>query len=262
MLGKETFKGNDGRDIRLDQFASLSPANGPSVIREREGRPFSVVTANITSRDLEQVSAQVKDLVDHLVLSSGIQYSINGIPAQADQMIYDMSIALSVSALLVLFILSILFRGWRAPLSVLLCIPLAFIGSVLGMLVSGGEWNLASLVGLLMLSGIVVTNGIVLVDKIERNLSAGISPKEAILQGTSTRVRPVLMTAVTTILTLLPLCFSASTDTVVSRSLGIVVVCGMISSTLISLLAIPILYELLHSHKAARHASAEVKKPA
>jgi multidrug efflux pump subunit AcrB len=117
------------------------------------------------------------------------------------------------------------------------------------MLVSGGEWNLASLVGLLMLSGIVATNGIVLVDKIERNLASGMIPHEAILQGTASRVRPVLMTAVTTILTLFPLCFSGSSDTVVSQSLGIVVVCGMISSTAISLLAIPILYEWMHSQR-------------
>jgi multidrug efflux pump subunit AcrB len=249
LLGKETFKGKDGRDIRMDELASLSPGNGPTVIREREGRPFTVVTANITSRDVEKVTGQVKETIDHLVLPSGVQYSINGISAQVNQMMLEMGLALSVSTVLVLFILSIVFRGWRAPLTVLFCIPLAFIGSIIGMLLSGGEWNLASLVGLLMLSGIVATNGIVLVDKIERNLASGMIPNEAILQGTASRVRPVLMTAVTTILTLFPLCFSGSSDTVVSQSLGIVVVCGMISSTAISLLAIPILYEWMHSHR-------------
>jgi multidrug efflux pump subunit AcrB len=164
-------------------------------------------------------------------------------------MIYEMGIALSVSVLLVLFILSIVFQGWRAPLTVLLCIPLAFIGSISGMLIWGGEWNLASLVGLLMLTGIVATNGIVLVHRIERNLTSGMSPKLAIMQGTASRVRPVLMTAVTTILTLLPLCFWGSNDTVVSQSLGIVVVCGMISSTMISLLVIPILYDWIHGRR-------------
>jgi multidrug efflux pump subunit AcrB len=246
LLGKETFRGKDGRDVRLDELASLTPGNGPTVIREHDGRPFSVITANITSRNVEKVSGQIKDIIAHLVLPSGVQYSINGISAQVDQMIYEMGIALSVSVLLVLFILSIVFRGWRAPLTVLLCIPLAFIGSIIGMLFWGGEWNLASLVGLLMLSGIVATNGIVLVHKIERNLSNGMNPKLAIMSGTASRVRPVLMTAMTTILTLLPLCFSGSNDTVVSQSLGIVVVCGLISSTIISLLVIPILYEWIH----------------
>lgn len=249
QLGKETFNGKDGRAVGLIELASLSPVNEPSVIREREGRPFSTVTANITSRDVEKVSGQVTDMVGQLVLPAGVQYRVNGISAQVDQMIYEMGVALSVSVLLVLFILSFVFKGWRAPLTVLFCIPLAYIGSIAGMLVSGGEWNLASLVGLLMLSGIAATNGIVLVDKIERNLASGMNPKEAILNGTASRVRPVLTTASTTILTLLPLCFAGSGDTVVSQSLGIVVVFGMISSTFISLLMIPIVYEWMHSRR-------------
>jgi multidrug efflux pump subunit AcrB len=104
-----------------------------------------------------------------------------------------------------------------------------------------------------MLSGIVVTNGIVLVDKIERNLASGMDPQKAILQGTASRVRPVLMTAVTTILTLLPLSFSSSGDTIISQTLGIVVVCGMISSTMISLLLIPVIYEFLHRKQYVLH---------
>jgi multidrug efflux pump subunit AcrB len=96
-----------------------------------------------------------------------------------------------------------------------------------------------------MLTGIVVTNGIVLVDKIERNLSDGMDAKQAILLGTSSRVRPVLMTAGTTILTLLPLAFSGNGNTIISKTLGVVVVGGMISSTLISLVVIPIMYDWL-----------------
>ncbi|SFI42475.1 Multidrug efflux pump subunit AcrB [Paenibacillus sp. UNC496MF] len=249
LLGKEAFKGKDGRNVPMMELASLTPINGQSVIREREGRPISVVTANVTSRDVEKVAGQVSDTVDQLALPPGVHYSINGITAQVEQMIVEMGIALSVSILLVLLILSIVFRGLRAPLTVLVCMPLALIGSVIGMLMTGGEWNLAALVGLLMLSGIVTTNGIVLVDKIERNLETGMKPKEAILRGTASRVRPVLMTAVSTVLTLFPLCLSNSGDTVVSQTLGIVVVCGMISSTLISLLVIPILYEWIHDRR-------------
>jgi multidrug efflux pump subunit AcrB len=107
------------------------------------------------------------------------------------------------------------------------------------------EWNLAALIGVLMLSGIVVTNGIVLVDKIERYRAEGMEMKQAILFGTSTRVRPVLMTAGSTILTLLPLAIFRSDNVIISQTLGIVVVGGMISSTIICLLVIPIMYEWL-----------------
>jgi len=162
-----------------------------------------------------------------------------------------MSLALALSFLLVLMIVSAVFRGWQAPIAVLICIPMALIGSVWSMTIFQLEWNLAALIGLLMLTGIVVTNGIVLVDKIERNLTEGMETKQAILLGTATRVRPVLMTAGTTILTLLPLAFSNNGNTLVSQTLGIVVIGGMISSTLICLVVIPIIYEWL-SGKATK----------
>ncbi|MBT2654713.1 efflux RND transporter permease subunit [Bacillus sp. ISL-18] len=244
LMGGETFLTNQGQKVTLDQLASLKPV-GSSVIQEKDGKPYAVVTANIISRDIGKVTKQVKSTLGKIPLPEGIEYSFAGAPQQVYEMIYEMAIALFFSILLVLLIISAVFRGWRAPLAVLVCIPLAFIGSVIAMIFFRLEWNLAALVGLMMLTGIVVTNGIVLVDKIERNLSEGLELNLAILSGTATRVRPVLMTAVTTILTVLPLAVSGKGDTIISQTLGIVVVGGMISSTLICLLIIPIVYKWL-----------------
>ncbi|MFP5111701.1 efflux RND transporter permease subunit [Bacillaceae bacterium C204] len=249
LMGGETFQTNERQNVTLDQLAVLEPT-GSSVIQEKGGQPYAVITANIISSDIGQVTKQVKSALGKIPLPEGIHYSFAGAPQQVYEMIYEMAIALFFSVLLVLLIISSVFRGWRAPFSVLICIPLAFIGSVIGMYIFRLEWNLAALVGLMMLTGIVVTNGIVLVDKIERNLSEGMGPKAAILSGTATRVRPVLMTAGTTILTLLPLAVSNSGDTIISQTLGVVVVGGMISSTLICLLVIPIMYDWL-TRKAA-----------
>ncbi|MGG1675564.1 efflux RND transporter permease subunit [Neobacillus sp. NRS-1170] len=242
LMGGETFLDKDGKNVTLDQLAVLEPT-GSSVIQEKDGQPYAVITANIISNDIGKVSKQVKTALGKIPLPEGIEYSFAGAPQQVYEMIYEMALALFFSILHVLIIISSVFRGWRAPITVLLCIPLAFIGSVIGMFIFQLEWNLAALVGLLMLTGIVVTNGIVLVDKIERNLRDGLEPKLAIMSGTATRVRPVLMTAGTTVLTLLPLAVSGKADTIVSQTLGVVVVGGMISSTLICLLVIPIMYE-------------------
>jgi multidrug efflux pump subunit AcrB len=244
LMGGETFLSKQGEKVTLDQLAALKPV-GSSVIQEKDGKPYAVITANIISRDIGKVTKQVKNTLGKTPLPEGIEYSFAGAPEQVYEMIYEMAIALFFSILLVLLIISAVFRGWRAPLSVLVCIPLAFIGSVMAMIIFRLEWNLAALVGLMMLTGIVVTNGIVLVDKIERNLSDGLELNLAILSGTATRVRPVLMTAVTTILTVLPLAVSGKGDTVISQTLGVVVVGGMISSTLICLLIIPIVYKWL-----------------
>ncbi|MDP4103463.1 MAG: efflux RND transporter permease subunit [Bacillota bacterium] len=244
LMGEETFLNKEGQEVPLSQLAIVSPL-GSSVIQEKDGKPFAVVTANITSNDIGKVTKEVKKALSKMPLPEGVKYSFAGAPQQVYEMIFEMGIAIFFSILLVLLITSAVFRGWKAPLSVLLCIPLAFIGSVIGMYIFSLEWNLAALVGLMMLTGIVVTNGIVLVDKIERNRLAGMEVKQAILSGTATRVRPVLMTAGTTILTLLPLAFSKSDSTVISQTLGIVVIGGLISSTLICLIMIPIMYEWL-----------------
>ncbi|MFD0698770.1 efflux RND transporter permease subunit [Paenibacillus sp. GCM10027628] len=244
-LGNETFEGKEGAKYRLDQLVTVEPAADRTVLRNREGRPFDVVTANITSRDIERVSGEVEAQLKQLPLAPGVRYSINGISAQADEMIQGIARALAVAILLVLLIISCFFRGWRAPSAVLICIPFAYIGGIIGMMLFGKEWDMAAMIGFLMLSGIVVTNGIVLVDKIERNLRSGMPQEEAIMHGTISRVRPVLMTAITTILTLLPICIFGGRDAIVSQTLGLVVVSGMVSSTFSSLAFIPLTYKLL-----------------
>ncbi|PGM58203.1 efflux RND transporter permease subunit [Bacillus sp. AFS053548] len=247
-MGNESFINKEGRTFRLNQLVVAAPITDASVIQEKDGHPYAVITGNILSRDIGKVTKQVKSVLKNTPLPEGVNYSFAGAPEQVKEMIYEMAIALSFSILIVLSIISCVFRGWKAPLTVLVCIPLAFIGSVAGMLIFQLEWNLAALVGLLMLTGIVVTNGIVLVDKIERNRLAGHSLDEALLQGTLSRIRPILTTALTTILTLMPLALSSQTDTIISQTLGIVVIGGLVSSTLISLFMIPILYKWLHKN--------------
>lgn len=255
-LAAETFNGNNGEEVRFDQIAKVAKDDSPSTISERDGQPFSLVTAQITSNNISQVSNQVDKALRSIKLPKDVTYSLGGISEQVKQMIFDMSLAVTFSILLVLLITSSIFKGWRAPLSVLLSIPLALSGVVIALILFHGEWNLAALIGVLMLVGIVVTNGIVLIDKIERNRREGMLVKEAVLNGSLSRMRPILMTAAATILTLLPLAFSHSADTVISQTLGIVVIGGMVTSTINSFVVIPIIYEWLHKESPPKHVSA------
>ncbi|MGX9136076.1 efflux RND transporter permease subunit [Rummeliibacillus sp. JY-2-4R] len=243
-IGNETFKTKNGSKVSLAEIASIQTST-QTMISERDGSPFAAVTGNIITRDIGKVTKQVENTMESLDLPTGVDYSIGGISQQVKQMVMEMSLALALSLLLVLMIVSSVFRGWQAPIAVLVCIPMALIGSVWSMTIFRLEWNLAALIGLLMLTGIAVTNGIVLVDKIERNLAEGMETKQAILLGTASRVRPILMTAGTTILTLLPLALSNNGNTLVSQTLGIVVIGGMISSTVICLVVIPLFYAWL-----------------
>jgi Cation/multidrug efflux pump len=249
-LSAETFPSKEGQSVRLDQLATIEPSDAATSIQERDGQPFAVVTTQIVASNMSQVSKQAQSAMAHIELPQGVTYSLGGISQQVAQMIEEMVIAVTVSILLVLMIVSFVFKGIKAPLAVLVSIPLALIGIVISLYLIHGQWNLAALVGVLMLTGIVVTNGIVMVDKIERNRREGMGLREAVLQGSLSRVRPIFMTAGTTVLTLIPLAFSHGGDAVVSQTLGIVVIGGMITSTLNSFLAIPILYEWMQGSKA------------
>ncbi|MBO9596725.1 MAG: efflux RND transporter permease subunit [Cohnella sp.] len=242
----ETVTGDGGQAVPISQVASLSDNPAPTSIQERNGQPFATVLAQITSKDIGKVSHAVNKELKRTELPSGVSYSTGGISTQVARMILDMSLAIGFSLLLVLFITTTVFKGWRAPFAVLLSVPLALSGIVGALMLVGGEWDLAALIGALMLVGIVVTNGIVLVDRIERNRRAGMPMQAAIAEGTLSRVRPIVMTAATTILTLLPLALSSSADTVISSTLGVVVIGGLVTSTLNSLLVIPIFYGWLH----------------
>jgi multidrug efflux pump subunit AcrB len=245
-LSAERFTTADGGSVKLNQIAKISKDSTSSTISVRDGQPLSVVTAQITSKDISKVSGEVDNTLKDMKLSPGVTYSLGGISQQVKDMIFDMSVAVGFSILLVLLITSVMFKGWRSPFAVLLSIPLALSGVVIALALFGGEWNLAALIGVLMLVGIVVTNGIVLIDKIERNRKNGMDLNEAVMNGSLSRIRPILMTAAATILTLLPLALSHNGDTVISQTLGIVVIGGMITSTLNSFIIIPVIYQWLH----------------
>ncbi|MBB2482660.1 efflux RND transporter permease subunit [Bacillus sp. APMAM] len=241
QLGHLSFQNKNGETVKLQEFAKLN-VDSPTLTSEKDGQPIAVVTGNILTTDIGEVTKQIKDTINKVELPKGIQIEFGGIPQQVQQMIWSIGLAGVVSIILVLFIISCIFKGIRGPVAVLSSLPFALIGSVLFLFIFRQSWNLGALVGMVMLIGIVTTNGIVLVDRLERLREDGEPLKRFIIEGTASRVRPVLMTAATTILTLLPLAFSGQSDTLISQSLGLVVVGGMITSTLASLLVIPTVY--------------------
>ncbi|MBY9079305.1 efflux RND transporter permease subunit [Paenibacillus sp. HN-1] len=249
-LKAETVTGTNGATYRIDQLASVEQSTAVSMIQERDGEPFAVVSAQIISKDISGVSKAVNQALGQVQLPSGVMYSMGGISAQVTQMIVEIAIAVAVSVFLVLGITRVVFKAWKPALAVLISIPLALSGVVITLYAAGAQWNLAALIGILMLTGIVVTNGIVLIDQIERNRRSGLPLRESVMKGSLSRVRPILMTAATTILTLAPLALSKSSDSVVSQVLGLVVIGGMVTSTLNSFVIIPIIYEWMHAKRA------------
>jgi HAE1 family hydrophobic/amphiphilic exporter-1 len=158
----------------------------------------------------------------------------------------SMFIAIIVAIVIVFLIVILMMRSIRNPIIIMVSIPLAFIGSILALLISGYTLGVSAMMGLLMLVGIVLTNAIVLVTMVEQKRKEGLSIHEALLEGGRIRLRPILMTALTTILAMIPMAVIVSSGTMLSAELAIVVIGGMFSSTLLTLLVIPAIYSLVY----------------
>lgn len=241
QLGRLTFKDMNGHLVPLNQLAKLNVTlNAP--FSEKNGEPIAILTGNILTDQISGTTGQIKETIQKLNLPKGIKVEFGGIPQQVQQMIWSISFAGILSILLVMVIVTTIFKGFRSPVAVLSSLPFALIGSVSFLLIFRQSWNLGALAGLIMLIGIVSTNGIVLVDRLERIRTTNKALSQVILEGTASRVRPILMTAFATILTLLPLTFAAQNSTLISQSLGLVVVGGMITSTLTCIFITPTVY--------------------
>ncbi len=170
----------------------------------------------------------------------------SGVSADIADSFTKLGLAMLAAIAIVYLVLVITFGGALAPFAILFSLPFTVIGALVGLYVSGETVSLNAMIGMLMLIGIVVTNAIVLIDRVIHKEAEGLSTREALLEAGSTRLRPILMTAIATIGALLPLALGFEGGSqVISKGLGVTVIGGLISSTLLTLLIVPIVYEVL-----------------
>jgi len=233
--------------VYLDQVASISTGEGPiQITRENQVRKVSIL-ANIADRDLgsiiQDINKRLEVVEDNLPAGYRIEYG--GQYKEMRETFVIMSGAFILAALLVYMILASLFESFLYPFIIMFTIPLAFIGVVLALLISGKPINLPVLIGFVILGGIAVNNGIVLVDYINQLKSRGVEKKDAILQACAVRMRPVLITALTTIFGMLPMALSTSAGSELRAPMAITVVGGLTATTFLTLFIIPVIYSLI-----------------
>ncbi len=230
--------------IRLDQVATISQGEGPiQITRENQARNISVL-ANIVGRDLGSVAADIKEKLVPIEqdLLPGYFIEIGGQYEDMKEAIKIMVGAFALAVLLVYMIMASQFESFKHPFIIMFTIPLGFIGVVLALLISGKPIGLPVMIGFVMLAGISVNNGIVMVDYINQLKRRGIEKKEAILQACSVRLRPVLITALTTIMGMLPMALSTSQGSEMRAPMAITVVGGLVATTFLTLFVVPIIY--------------------
>jgi HAE1 family hydrophobic/amphiphilic exporter-1 len=169
---------------------------------------------------------------------------MGGVAEQMMEGFSEMFIAIGLAIVIVYIVLAVSFRSWLTPLLIMASLPLASIGAVAALLITGHALGMSAMMGILMLVGIVLTNAIVLLTFVEDRRKEGASTQDALIDAGRIRLRPILMTALTTMIALVPLSLGLGEGELIAAELGVVVIGGLFSSTLLTLLVIPVLYSL------------------
>jgi len=235
--------------VPLGQLADVSQANVQARITRIDGSPAATVSADITSGDTGATSTAVENLIQDLrdagEIPAAATVSLGGVTAQQREAFGGLFTAMAIAILLVYVTMVIAFNSIVSPFIILFSLPLATIGAFPLLLVTGRPLGISALIGFLMLIGIVVTNAIVLLDLVERLRADGHPTRDALIEGGRTRIRPILMTAIATILALVPLAAGFNEGSIIAAELGTVVIGGLTSSTFLTLIVIPAIYLLV-----------------
>lgn len=236
-----------GQIIRVNQVAQVERGSGPiQITRENQAREVKV-TANIAGRDLGSVIKDIKSRLKDLetTLPQGYFIEYGGQYEEMQDAFMIMAGAFLLAILLVYMIMASQFESFLHPFVIMFTVPLSLIGVILALLIAGKPVSLPVLIGFVMLAGIAVNNGIVMVDYINQLKRRGVEAKEAILQGCAVRLRPVLITALTTILGMLPMAISTSEGASFRAPMAITVMGGLTATTFLTLFVIPAIYSLV-----------------
>jgi HAE1 family hydrophobic/amphiphilic exporter-1 len=244
-----------GEDVALRNVVDSESGRGPILIDRKDQQRIVTVDANVTGRDLGSVAADMQARLQQIARPVGYDLMIAGNFEEQQKSFRELIVSLLLALLLVYMVLACQYESLRDPLIVMVSVPLAAIGVLLMLFLTGTTLNVQSYIGCIMLGGIVVNNAILLVDQSGRLRSTGLSTREAVTEAGRRRLRPILMTTLTTILGLLPLAFGIGEGADAQAPLARAVVGGLLASTLITLVLIPVVYSLFHSDepKPSRH---------
>lgn len=235
----------NGSNVQLGTVAEIELAKGPSVIN-REGKERVVtLSAQIHGRDVSTVNDELKKRTDKYILDEGYRISFGGQFDMMNDAFKSLTYMFVLSTLLVYIVMAMQFESFVYPFVIMFSIPFALSGSLIFMFITGKPISIITFIGIIVLVGIVVNNSIVLVDYINTLRKEGMEKDEAIVKAGLTRLKPIMMTALTTILGLIPLFLSRAEGSEMQSALSAVVIGGLSFSTILTLVVVPIIYYIL-----------------
>ncbi|MDD3894488.1 MAG: efflux RND transporter permease subunit, partial [Syntrophomonadaceae bacterium] len=243
-LSDLTILSPSGAAVKLSQIATFEVGQGPVSIDRIDQVRYASITGSLLNRDLNSVITDIQAEVDKLDLPAGYTVEYTGQNEEMMDSFGSLAIALLLAILLVYAVMAIQYESFFSPFIIMFSVPTAIIGVVFGLLLTGRTLSVTAFIGLIMLVGIVVSNAIILVDYLNKLRQRGMERNEAIVEAGRVRLRPILMTALTTILAMLPMAFGLGEGGEMTAPLATVVVGGLIVSTFITLLLVPVVYSI------------------
>jgi HAE1 family hydrophobic/amphiphilic exporter-1 len=242
--------------VLLKQVATVSKQKAVTSIQKLDERVYARVSAQITTNNTTGTSAEIKAAVKKLDLPSGVSLEAGGGGDDTAKTLKDILVAIGAAIGLVFIVMLVFFGKARIPVIILTSLLFVPIGSLIGLYIAHEPLSLSAMIGLLMLVGIVVTNAIVFIDRVNQNRDSGMKIDDALIEAGKTRIRPILMTAFATVAALLPLAIATPEGGVISRGLALVVIGGLTTSTLLTLVFLPAIYELFFFRQVRKERSA------
>lgn len=230
--------------VRLDSVATLELATGPSEIRRIDQRRSVVVQASIEGFDLAGAAARARGALGATSFPDGVTWEVAGQDRELDRSLASLRVALALAIFLVYVIMAATFESVRDPLVILFSVPLALVGVAAGLWVGGIPVSVVVFIGMIVLAGVVVANAIVLVDAIHRLREEGLELEAAIARAAAIRLRPILITALNSVLGLMPLAIGSGAGQELQRPLAVTVIFGLASSTVLTLVVVPVVYRV------------------
>ena len=232
--------------FRLSEIADITIGSSPKEIFRRNQTRIGKVTAQLDKGvALDKVATEIREAVSTIDLQNNYRIQVTGEEEKRQESMNNLSFALLLSIVLVYMVLASQFESLIHPFTILLTIPLALVGTVVTFFILGKTINIMAIIGIIMLVGIAVNNSIILVDRINQLMNNGLDRKMAIIQAGQQRIRPIIMTSLTTILALLPLTIGFGESASLRSPMALAVIGGLVTSTLLTLVVIPCVFDVL-----------------
>lgn len=230
--------------VRLKDVADIREAKGPIKLNRENQKRVVSLTANFSGRPLSSVMRDIENKISRIAFPEGYFIDYGGQAEKMRETFISLGQILILAVLLVFMIIAAQFESFTQPLVIMFTVPLAIIGVILSIVISGKTLSLPSGIGVVVLAGIIVNNGIVMIDYINQLRRKGMEKMEAIIEGAATRLRPIIMTASTTILAMLPLALSRAEGSAVRSVVAVSIMGGLLVGSILTLIVVPALYSL------------------